>query len=121
MNTAVAELTDTVMERLRDRVRDLTPSQLIPGRDHIWVKRVPAFEETAGGLAIPDSAKERQNVCLVLAVGPGVDDVAVDDVVVLQSWSGDSVGFLDDYVMISANFVMAKLDIDLTDRDADGS
>ena len=116
MTSAIAESTTEqvekdLMECLSDAVRDLTPKQVIPGRDRIWVKRVPAFEETAGGLKLPDSAQRQQNVCLVLAVGPGVDDVSVDDVVVLESFSGDAVGFLDDYVMISANFVMAKLNV----------
>ena len=111
MTTATAELTDTVMERLSVCIRDLEPSQVVPGRDRIWVKRVPAFDTTKGGLHMPDNSKKKQNVCLVLAVGPGVDDVAVDDVVVLESWSGDAVGFLEEYVMISANFVMAKLSV----------
>jgi co-chaperonin GroES (HSP10) len=99
------------MERLKNAVRDLTPAQVIPGRDRIWVQRVPAFDTTQGGLHVPDQARKQQNICRVLAIGPGVDDLAPDDVVVLESFSGDSVGFLDEYVMISANFVMAKLDI----------
>ncbi|MEE9416408.1 MAG: co-chaperone GroES family protein, partial [Acidimicrobiales bacterium] len=72
MSTATAELTDRTMELLTKTVRDLTPSQVTPGRDRIWVRRVPAFVETAGGLTLPDSAQKQQNVCLVLAVGPGV-------------------------------------------------
>lgn len=111
MTTATAELTDAVMDRLSIAIRDLEPSQVVPGRDRIWVRRVPAFAKTKGGLHVPENSKKTQNVCLVLAVGPGVNDVAVDDVVVLESFSGDAIGFLDDFVMISANFVMAKLDV----------
>lgn len=117
MTTATFELTDLVMDHLSVGVRDLTPAQVVPGRDRIWVKRVPAFNKTQGGLHMPDSAQKQQNVCLVLAVGPGVKDVEVDDVVVLESFAGDSVGFLEDYVMISANYIMAKLDLEQTTRD----
>lgn len=97
---------------LKNAIRDLTPDQVTPGRDRIWVQRIPAFEETAGGLVVPEKAQKNQNVCRVCSVGPGVEDIEPGDVVVLESFSGESVGFLDDYVMISANFVMAKLAVE---------
>jgi chaperonin GroES len=42
-----------------------------PLQDRILVKRVDEEETTAGGIIIPDSAKEKPQEGLVSAVGPG--------------------------------------------------
>jgi chaperonin GroES len=42
-----------------------------PLYDRILVKRVAAEEKTAGGLIIPDTAKEKPQEGLVIAVGAG--------------------------------------------------
>ena len=42
-----------------------------PLRDRILVKRVDEKETTSGGIIIPDSAKEKPQDGLVVAVGPG--------------------------------------------------
>ena len=42
-----------------------------PLQDRILVKRVDEEEQTSGGIIIPDSAKEKPQDGLVVAVGPG--------------------------------------------------
>ena len=42
-----------------------------PLQDRILVKRVDEEEQTTGGIIIPDSAKEKPQDGLVVAVGPG--------------------------------------------------
>ena len=42
-----------------------------PLQDRILVKRVDEEETTSGGIIIPDSAKEKPQDGLVIAVGPG--------------------------------------------------
>ena len=42
-----------------------------PLQDRIIVKRVEAEEKTKGGIIIPDSAKEKPQEGIVIAVGPG--------------------------------------------------
>jgi chaperonin GroES len=42
-----------------------------PLQDRILVKRVEEEEKTSGGIIIPDSAKEKPQEGLVVAVGPG--------------------------------------------------
>jgi chaperonin GroES len=42
-----------------------------PLQDRILVKRVDEEETTSGGIIIPDSAKEKPQEGLVVAVGPG--------------------------------------------------
>ena len=45
-----------------------------PLHDRVVVKRIDAEEKTAGGIIIPDSAKEKPSQGEVVAVGPGGRD-----------------------------------------------
>ena len=71
-----------------------------PLHDRVVVKRIDAEEKTAGGIIIPDSAKEKPSQGEVLSVGPGGRDEAgklipidlkVGDVVLFGKWSGTEV------------------------------
>ena len=71
-----------------------------PLHDRIVVKRITAEEKTAGGIIIPDSAKEKPSQGEVTAVGPGGRDEAgklipidikVGDRVLFGKWSGTEV------------------------------
>jgi len=69
-----------------------------PLGDRIVIKRSEAQERTAGGIVLPDSAKNKPQRGTVLAVGPGklVKDgtrrplqVKVGDTVLFTNWAGD--------------------------------
>ena len=70
-----------------------------PLNDRVLVKRLESEEKTAGGLFIPDTAKEKPQVAEVLAVGPGgnVDGkevemiVKVGDKVLTSKYAGTEV------------------------------
>ncbi|QVM84834.1 co-chaperone GroES [Novosphingobium decolorationis] len=70
-----------------------------PLHDRVLVRRVEAEEKTAGGIIIPDSAKEKPAEGEIVSVGKGavVDgqlvalDVAVGDRVLFGKWSGTEV------------------------------
>lgn len=71
-----------------------------PLRDRVLVRRIEKDEKTAGGIIIPDTAKEKPIEAEILAVGPGaIDDsgkvhpmaVKVGDIVVFAKWSGTEV------------------------------
>jgi chaperonin GroES len=71
-----------------------------PLHDRIVVKRIDAEEKTAGGIIIPDTAKEKPQQGEVVAVGPGARneqgqlvplDVQVGDTVLFGKWSGTEV------------------------------
>ena len=49
-----------------------------PLSDRVLVKPNPAEEKTAGGLFIPDTAKEKPLMGKVIAAGPGTTDVAME-------------------------------------------
>jgi len=74
--------------------------QFRPLHDRIVVKRIEAEEKTAGGIIIPDTAKEKPSQGEVIAVGPGGRDEAgklipidiqVGDRVLFGKWSGTEV------------------------------
>ena len=71
-----------------------------PLHDRVVVRRVDAEEKTAGGIIIPDTAKEKPQQGEVIAVGPGARDengklqpldVRVGDRVLFGKWSGTEV------------------------------
>jgi chaperonin GroES len=71
-----------------------------PLHDRVVLRRVEAEEKTAGGIIIPDTAKEKPQEGEVIAVGPGARDesgklVALDvkagDRVLFGKWSGSEV------------------------------
>jgi chaperonin GroES len=71
-----------------------------PLHDRVVVRRIEADDRTAGGIIIPDTAKEKPQEGEIVAVGPGARDeagklVPVDvkagDRVLFGKWSGTEV------------------------------
>jgi chaperonin GroES len=71
-----------------------------PLHDRVLVRRVEAEEKTAGGIIIPDTAKEKPQEGEVVAVGEGARDedgerIAMDvkpgDKILFGKWSGTEV------------------------------
>jgi chaperonin GroES len=71
-----------------------------PLHDRIVVRRIEPEERTAGGIIIPDTAKEKPQQGEVIAVGPGARDesgkiqsldVKTGDRVLFGKWSGTEV------------------------------
>ena len=71
-----------------------------PLHDRILVRRIEAEEKTAGGIIIPDTAKEKPQEGEVIAVGPGARDesgkltpldVKAGDRVLFGKWSGTEI------------------------------
>jgi chaperonin GroES len=71
-----------------------------PLHDRVLVRRIEEEEKTAGGIIIPDTAKEKPMQGEVIAVGPGARDesgrlvpldVKTGDRVLFGKWSGTEV------------------------------
>ena len=71
-----------------------------PLHDRVLVRRVEAEEKTAGGIIIPDTAKEKPQEGEVVAAGTGTKaedgkitppDVKVGDRILFGKWSGTEV------------------------------
>lgn len=63
-----------------------------PLHDRVLVRRVESEDKTAGGIIIPDTAKEKPQEGEIVAVGPGAKDDD-GDVVPLDVKKGDRVLF----------------------------
>jgi chaperonin GroES len=73
---------------------------LKPLHDRVVVRRIDADEKTAGGIIIPDTAKEKPSEGEVVAVGPGArndkgeriaPELKAGDRVLFGKWSGTEV------------------------------
>ena len=71
-----------------------------PLHDRVVVKRIDEEEKTAGGIIIPDTAKEKPMQGEIVAAGPGKRndngdvsplDVKAGDLVIFGKWSGTEV------------------------------
>lgn len=71
-----------------------------PLQDRVLIKRLEETTKTAGGIIIPDTAKEKPSEGLVEAVGPGAVGtdgkvipmtIKVGDKVLFGKWSGSEV------------------------------
>ncbi|MBN1337950.1 MAG: co-chaperone GroES [Bacteroidales bacterium] len=68
-----------------------------PLGDRVLIEPSPAEEKTAGGIIIPDTAKEKPQKGVIVAVGPGTKDnkitVKVGDMVLYGKYSGTELTF----------------------------
>ena len=71
-----------------------------PLHDRVLVQPLDGEEKTAGGIIIPDTAKEKPSEGKIIAVGPGAKtedgkilpmEVKVGDLVLFGKWSGTQV------------------------------
>ena len=89
---------------------------LKPLHDRVLVRRVEGDEKTAGGLIIPDSAKEKPAEGIVVALGAGARDedgdriamdVAEGDKILFGKWSGTEVSVDgEDLLMMKESDIM---------------
>jgi len=86
-------------QKLNQELRRM-PMKFRPLHDRVVVKRIDAEEKSAGGIIIPDTAKEKPQQGEVVAVGPGGRDeagklipidVKAGDRVLFGKWSGTEV------------------------------
>ena len=88
-----------------------------PLNDRILVKRLEGEEKTAGGIIIPDSAKEKPAEGEIVAVGPGkrneagertAIDLAVGDRVLFSKYGGTEVKLDGEkYIIVRQSDILA--------------
>jgi chaperonin GroES len=80
-----------------------------PLHDRVLVRRIEEDEKTAGGIIIPDTAKEKPQQGEVVAVGSGARgddnelialDVKAGDTILFGKWSGSEVKIDDEELLI---------------------
>ena len=90
-----------------------------PLHDRVVVTRIEAEEKSAGGIIIPDTAKEKPQQGEIIAVGPGGRDeagklipidVQVGNRVLFGKWSGTEVKIDgDEYLIMKESDIMGVL------------
>jgi len=100
-------------------VTTVTKVAIKPLEDRIVIQTVDAESTTASGLVIPDTAKEKPQEGIVLAVGPGRFedgnrvplDVSVGDKVLYSKYGGTEVKYGgEEYLVLSARDVLAVIE-----------
>ena len=91
-----------------------------PLHDRVVVRRLESEEKTAGGIIIPDTAKEKPMEGKVIAVGAGARDeqgkvqpldVKAGDSILFGKWSGTEVKIDgQDYLIMKETDVMGIID-----------
>ena len=86
-----------------------------PINDRVVVKPAPAEEKTAGGIIIPDTAKEKPQRGEIVAVGPGKEGnsmtVSVGDIVLYGKYAGQELSHNgQDYLIMREDDILVILD-----------
>jgi chaperonin GroES len=85
-----------------------------PINDRVVVKPALAEQKTAGGIIIPDTAKEKPQRGEVVAVGPGKDGnpmtVQAGDVVLYGKYAGQEISYQGtDYLIMREDDILVIL------------
>jgi chaperonin GroES len=95
----------------------LSVSTVKPLADRVFVKVSASEEKTAGGILLPDAAKEKPQVGEIVQVGPGKRgddgtrhelDVKVGEKVLYSKYAGTDIKLgSDEYVLLSEKDILA--------------
>jgi len=91
--------------------------KITPLFDNVLVKPVDAEEKTPSGIVLPDSAKEKPQIGVVMAVGPGITDdkgkkipmqVKVKQKVMYKKWGGNEVKIgAEEWMLVEQKDILA--------------
>lgn len=97
-----------------------TKTHLRPLSNRVLVKKLEAENTMKGGIILPDTAKKKQEMAEVVAVGPGKKDsdgtvqpmpVKVGDTVLMDKYSGQEVTIDDqEFVIVRADDIIAIIE-----------
>jgi chaperonin GroES len=87
---------------------------ITPLHDRVIVKPAAAEEKTAGGIIIPDTAKEKPQRGIIIAAGPGKKDepmsVKSGDTVLYGKYSGTEISLEgEDYLIMRESDILAVI------------
>jgi len=78
-----------------------------PLNNNVWVKRIQEEEKTAGGIYIPDSAKQEAQMGVVEAVGQGTQ-IKAGEKVFFGAYAGTKAG--QDYLVLKEEEVLGVIE-----------
>jgi chaperonin GroES len=78
-----------------------------PLKDRVFVKYSEEAEKTAGGIYIPESAKEKPQKGVIEAVGSEVKEIKVGDVILFDKYSGSKINIdNNEYLIIKEEDIL---------------
>jgi chaperonin GroES len=105
---------------MHPQVRRIEGMKVVPLNDKIVVKRLEAEEKTAGGIVLPDTAKEKPKQGKVLSLGDGKllengqrasFQVKEGDRVLFASYAGNEVTLDgEEYLIMTEDDILAVVD-----------
>ena len=83
-----------------------------PLGDKVVIKQVEAEEKTKSGIVLPGQAQEAPQMAVVMAVGPGTEDVKMEvkekDMVIYSKYAGTDVKYEgEEYNIVSQKDILA--------------
>jgi chaperonin GroES len=103
----------TIINYIKQKNKTMaTNVNITPLHDRVIVKPAAAEEKTAGGIIIPDTAKEKPQRGSVIAAGPGKKDepmtVKSGDTILYGKYAGTEVSFEgQDYLIMRESDILA--------------
>ena len=81
-----------------------------PLGDMVLVQMEAAPEKTQSGLLLPEEAREKMTVGLVVSTGPEVEHVSSGDRVIYRQYSGTKIEWLgNEYLLMNSEDLQAKV------------
>ena len=78
-----------------------------PLKDRVFVKYSEEAEKTAGGIYIPESAKEKPQKGIIEAVGSEVKEIKVGDIILFDKYSGSKINIdNNEYLIIKEEDIL---------------
>lgn len=95
-----------------------TKTKLNPLADRVLARRIEAQERTAGGIIIPDTAKDKSQKMEIIAVGPGAKNpktgaliemvVKTGNIVIADKYAGTEISLDgEDYIILKESDILA--------------
>ena len=90
----------------------MAEAKIKPLADRVLIEPMEAEEKTASGIIIPDTAKEKPQKGVVVAVGPGTKDepltVKEGDTVLYGKYAGTEISYEDkEYLIMRESDIVA--------------
>lgn len=78
-----------------------------PLKDRVFVKYSEEAEKTAGGIYIPESAKEKPQKGVIEAIGSEVKEIKVGDIILFDKYSGSKINIdNNEYLIIKEEDIL---------------
>ena len=89
--------------------------KLVPLADRVVLKQLEAEEKTKSGIILAAAAQEKPQQAVVVAVGPGTEDVKMelkkDDVVIYSKYAGTEVKLDgEEFIIVKQSDVLAVVE-----------